>query len=670
MSNPTDAARPETIRRARIPAAFALPCGVSPGVVGFAIRTTAASLVALYIAFLLDLDEPKWAAMTVWIVAQSSRGMSLSKSQYRLLGTVTGALVGLGLVALFAQAPELFFISLAAWLGLCTALSTGLRNFRSYGAVLAGYTAAIIGISASSAPDQAFDIAIARVVYIALGIVVEAVFTAVFAPDAPLAGLLSRLDDFLRQTDATSAGALRGSDNRGAIRGLFGAAIALDAAGDYAAAGSGDVRRRYGHLRAAIAACLAQLAAAQTLREHLTRHPSEKGPLVDETAALMQRLGAGEEPDPEGRLAAAAEAVRDPAHAAPQVLRERIATLLGHARDALVRRRLFEDPAAPSSRLGFAYHVDSFAALRNALRAAFAMLAASVVWTATAWPSGGSVVVIVAVVCALFATRPNAIAAGLGFLRGAGAAILAAALCNFVLLPWVSGFAMLALVTTPFLIAGGIAMRLPATAAPATSFTLFLWDLVGPDNATRTAFEPFLNGALALMVGIACGTLVFALVAPAGPAHVRARLHAATRRDLRSIGASPSRWTEQTWLSRTADRFSLQAATDAAVPEAAREADLRGMLAALAIGQAALALHALRGDGAAVARAARLICGRLAEGNPARLAKAAARARRGLYGRAGPGAFVRAAALLDDIAQNATAHPEFLGGSDAEGGRP
>ena len=251
-------ARSEPDRRTALAAAFALPGGIGWDAVGFAVRTTAASLVALYIALLLDLDEPKWAAMTVWIVAQSSRGMSLSKSQYRLLGTVAGAAVGLALVALFAQTPELFFGALAGWLGLCTAASTGLRNFRSYGAVLAGYTAAIIGISAASAPDQAFEIAVARVVYITLGILVEAVFTAIFAPDAPLPALRARLDGFLRQAAAVSARALRGEDNSAALRGLFAAALALDAAAEYAAAGSREVRRRYGHLRGAVAACLAR----------------------------------------------------------------------------------------------------------------------------------------------------------------------------------------------------------------------------------------------------------------------------------------------------------------------------------------------------------------------------------------------------------------------------
>src|SRR5215470_3128066 len=98
--------------------------GVPWASIAFAVRTTAASLIALYIAFRMNLDDPKWAATTVWIVAQANRGMSLSKSQYRILGTTVGAVVALALISLFAQTPELFVLVLAAWIGLCTAVPT------------------------------------------------------------------------------------------------------------------------------------------------------------------------------------------------------------------------------------------------------------------------------------------------------------------------------------------------------------------------------------------------------------------------------------------------------------------------------------------------------------------------------------------------------------------
>ncbi|QHI95304.1 hypothetical protein GT348_02560 [Aristophania vespae] len=56
----------------------------------FALRTTIVSLIALGIAFWMELGEPQWAAMTVWIVAQSSRGMSHSKGKWRIIGTLGG----------------------------------------------------------------------------------------------------------------------------------------------------------------------------------------------------------------------------------------------------------------------------------------------------------------------------------------------------------------------------------------------------------------------------------------------------------------------------------------------------------------------------------------------------------------------------------------------------
>jgi uncharacterized membrane protein YccC len=175
------------------------PCITWP-VVGFALRTTAALLIALYIAFQMDLDDPKWAAMTVWIVAQGSRGMSVSKGQYRFAGTFIGAAVGIALTAMFPQTPEIALPLLALWLGFCTALSTGLRNFRSYGAVLAGYTAVIVVMDSVSNPEDVFNIAVARVTYIGLGIVVEAVMAMIFITDDPVGDVRTELGGFVRQS--------------------------------------------------------------------------------------------------------------------------------------------------------------------------------------------------------------------------------------------------------------------------------------------------------------------------------------------------------------------------------------------------------------------------------------------------------------------------------------
>src|SRR6516162_9729767 len=136
----------------------------------FAAKTTASGLLALLVAFIFNLDQPKWALLTVFIVAQPQSGLVLAKSFYRIIGTFVGAAGALLLVSLFAQERVLFLGSLAAWLGLCTYASRYARSFAAYGFALSGYTVAIVGISGALDPGNAFFIAVGRVTEISLGI--------------------------------------------------------------------------------------------------------------------------------------------------------------------------------------------------------------------------------------------------------------------------------------------------------------------------------------------------------------------------------------------------------------------------------------------------------------------------------------------------------------------
>lgn len=649
--------------------------------IGFALRNTAASLTALHIAFLLDLDSPKWAAMTVWIVAQGSRGMTLSKSWYRALGTLSGACIAILLIAGFAQTPELFLPALAVWIGLCTGVASALRNFRAYGAVLAGYTAAIIAMDSVAAPEQVFDIATARVTYVLLGILVEALFSLLFAPGAAQAETRQKLDSYLRQAAGICGRALRGEAASGAaLHRLFAGAVALDTAAEYAAAASATIRRRLGHVRAATAATLAQLAAAQTLRENLPRASgADTAGLIAQAAALLE----GVTTDPGGRQAEVSE-LRDRVDAAfaSQVrqdpaapglpLLDRLETLLAALQQALARQAILARPNPPPSRLRFAFHIDRVAAAQNGIRATLAVLAAACIWIVTAWSSGSGFVTIVGVVCAIFATRDNPVAGGLGFLKGAAWSALAAGFCNFVLLPAVSGFAMLALVMTFFLVPGGIAMRHPRTAAQGSAFAIFFWDLVGPQNAERATASGFFNGVVALLLGMACATAIFTLLFPPDRLAARRRLHAAIRRDLALIGRSPGAWSPEAWLSRTADRLGRHLATASIVRAEQAEAELRGVLAALAIGDGAIRLQRLTKGIGPAQRPLAAVLRRLAEADPVSLARAArgaasrfsrlARAAEGSDGMGKAHALQRGAVLLREMAEIATTHAAFLRG--------
>ena len=57
----------------------------------FALKTFAASMLALVIALAMDLPRPYWAMATVYIPSQPLAGATRSKALYRVLGTLAGA---------------------------------------------------------------------------------------------------------------------------------------------------------------------------------------------------------------------------------------------------------------------------------------------------------------------------------------------------------------------------------------------------------------------------------------------------------------------------------------------------------------------------------------------------------------------------------------------------
>src|SRR5262249_59346853 len=130
----------------------------------------------------VELDQPNWALLTVFIVAQPDSGLVLAKGFYRILGTTAGVMVSIALVFGLSQHGDLFLAAVALWIGLCNFAAGALRNFASYGFLLAGYTDALVGIPAALNPDQAYPILLARFTEIILGIVCTSPVTSLVIP--------------------------------------------------------------------------------------------------------------------------------------------------------------------------------------------------------------------------------------------------------------------------------------------------------------------------------------------------------------------------------------------------------------------------------------------------------------------------------------------------------
>jgi hypothetical protein len=118
----------------------------------FSVNCWLATILALFIAFSLDLKSPAWAMTTVYPTSQPLSGVMRAKAVYRAIGTCIGGVAMVAIVPNLVNAPELTTLAIILWVALCVFVSLLDRTPRSYMFVLAGYTAALIGFPSVLAP--------------------------------------------------------------------------------------------------------------------------------------------------------------------------------------------------------------------------------------------------------------------------------------------------------------------------------------------------------------------------------------------------------------------------------------------------------------------------------------------------------------------------------------
>src|SRR6202012_2883864 len=94
---------------------------------------------------------------------------------------------------------------------LCLYLSLLDRQPRSYGFMLSGYTAALIGFPAVSEPGSMFDLALARVEEITLGIVFATLVSSVVLPRSVAPAFAGRVESWLKDARRLTSDVLLGN---------------------------------------------------------------------------------------------------------------------------------------------------------------------------------------------------------------------------------------------------------------------------------------------------------------------------------------------------------------------------------------------------------------------------------------------------------------------------
>lgn len=154
----------------------------SKNAVFFSLKTCLAAFLALYLALELNLDKPAWALTTVYVSSQLYSAATISKSVFRLIGTLLGGIFIFLIYPETVQSPILFSLCVSLWVSVCLYLSLLDRTPKSYVFMLAGYSAAIMGFPGVTMPLSITETVISRVEEITLGVTCSSLVHSLLLP--------------------------------------------------------------------------------------------------------------------------------------------------------------------------------------------------------------------------------------------------------------------------------------------------------------------------------------------------------------------------------------------------------------------------------------------------------------------------------------------------------
>jgi uncharacterized membrane protein YccC len=571
------------------------------------LRFAAASLLALYAAFALELDNASWAATSAAIVCLPVLGCSLRKAAVQMIGTVTGACATVLLTGCFPQDHLAVLIGVAACCGSCAVMATLLRNSAAHAALLAGTTMAIIAATSIDAPGEALIIALNRACEIGVGIaaatLVQAVTSIGRAPLGLGLQLALLISETLRGFGATlgAAGGLR-PDSRPQRWDLLRRAAGLDALIDQAASESSAVRAGRGLLEAGLGGLFGAVSSWRVVATHLAALPPDEArnsarlimarlpPFLrgdvkmTGTAALQVetcRLACGEARRHLLRLAADGLSLR--------LLADATAEALGSLEASCNALLLIAAPslARPVRRRPRAVIADPLPALVNGLRVFAAIAAASLLWIVTAWPSGPLAITFVAVTMLLQAPcDEDGLRASVGVGVGTVLAAVLAAIVNLALLPGREGFLSFTLVIGLVLVPLGAFSTLPGYLSVCGAASVTFMPLLSPANAASLEPLAFTDSTMAIVGGCLFGAAMLRLLPPVPPGERTRRLRDLTLRDLRRLAVRRRDFGRGAWQASIHARLL-------ALPSGADGEDGVRIVAALSVGLQVIRLRRL-----------------------------------------------------------------------------
>lgn len=507
----------------------------------YGVRTFSASMIALYIALLMQLPRPYWAMATVYIVSSPFVGPTSSKALYRALGTLLGAGGAILMVPPLVQSPLLLAVAIALWTGTLLFLSLNLRTANNYVLMLAGYTLPMIALAVVDNPMAVFDVASSRAQEICLGIVCAAVVGAIFWPRrlAPVvvgatgtwfSEAIRYSDTYLaREVAPDKVGGLRASmvATFNSLEAMIGQ-IAHEGTGPHTVKNARELRGRMIHLMPVIDALDDALTAVQG------RAPTQYAQLRPLLAEARQWLQASAN----DASAKGWEALRENierARPSADTLGQRAELLLSNAlyrlgewadlwQDCCTLQHALrnEDPTPWRAvyrhwRLGrLTPFFDRGLMLYSVFSTVAAIVVASGLWILLGWNDGGSAVILAAVACSFFAAMDDPAPQIYRFFFWTLLSVLFASLYLFLVLPNLHDFPMLVLAfAVPFICVGTLTVQ-PRFYLGTLLTIVNTATFVSVQGAYDADFLTFINANLAGPMGLLFAFIWTLVVRPFG----------------------------------------------------------------------------------------------------------------------------------------------------------
>ncbi|MFC6339714.1 FUSC family protein [Pseudomonas sp. CCM 7891] len=448
-------------------------------------RTFAASMIALYIAMLMQMPRPYWAMATVYIVSSPFVGPTSSKALYRAAGTLVGAAAAVFFVPMFVQTPYLLVVVIALWTGILLFLSMHLRTANSYALMLAGYTLPLIALPVVDNPLAVWDVAEARTEEIFLGIAVAAVVGAMFWPRRLAPVFDDSVSKWFAEAQVYSQRFLSRNVQPEEVSTLRGAMVATfntlelmigqlphEGARPQTVRNTKELRGRMIHLLPVVDALDDALYALER------RTPELVGKFAPLLAATVEWLQSTQKDAPVERwraLREQIEALQPDAQALDdrhQLLFSNALYRLGEWVDLWQDCRSLQTAIQCESqdtwravyrhwRLGrLTPFLDRGLMFYSAFSTVSAIIVASVLWILLGWTDGGSAVILAAVACSFFASMDDPAPQIYRFFFWTAMSVLFASLYLFLILPNLHDFPMLVLAfAVPFICVGTLTVQ-------------------------------------------------------------------------------------------------------------------------------------------------------------------------------------------------------------------